>query len=120
MDPSFDQEMATGRNGSIAPVHRLEELTLAPLPAPVLATVSANGCSGEWGPVRPRISKVCSTPHPDVASVGFRERVSQEMAGSSPPPSTLLCPVRGLLRPLGESSPPPGPDPFLPVAILVE
>ena len=80
VDPSFDQKMATGKNGAVAPVHNLQELTLAPLPTPVLATVSATGCSGEWGPVRPRISTVCSTLHPVVASVGFRERVSQVMA----------------------------------------
>ena len=48
------------RNGSITPVHHLQELSLAPLPTSVVATVSANGCSGEWDPVRPRISTVCS------------------------------------------------------------
>ena len=66
------------RNGSITPVHHLQELSLAPLPTSVVATVSANGCSGEWDPVRPRISTVCSTLHPVVASVGFRGRGSQE------------------------------------------
>ena len=65
--------------GSIAPVHHLQELTLAPLPTSVIDTVSANGCSEEWGPVRPTMSTVCSTLHPVVASVGFRGRGSQVM-----------------------------------------
>jgi hypothetical protein len=47
---------------------------MAPLPTSVGAAVSANGCSGEWGPVRPRLSIVCSTLHWVVASVGFRAR----------------------------------------------
>ena len=69
------------RYGSIVPVRHLRELTLAPLPMSVGAAASANGCSGEWGPARPRVSTACSTLYPVVASVGFGGRGSQVMAG---------------------------------------
>jgi len=65
---------------SIAPVHRLQELTLARLPTSVDAAVCANVCSEEWGPVHRRLNTVCYTLHPVVASVGCRARGSQEMA----------------------------------------
>ena len=73
---------STVGSGSISPVRHLQELTPAPLPTSLGAACSANGCSREWGPVRPRVSTVCFTSHPVVASVGFRARGSQVMAAS--------------------------------------
>jgi hypothetical protein len=67
--------------GSIAPVHHIQELTLASLPRSVIATAFRQRLLRGAGPVRAKISTVCSTLHPVVASVGFRERGSQVMAG---------------------------------------
>ena len=85
--------------------------------APLLLT-TLELCDRRAALVPSQVSAAATSVHwRTVASEQFggRCRRSATWAGSRPPISTLLCPVREVQQPLGAFSSTPEPDPLLPV-----